>query len=116
MCGLVYQYTLRNGGLAAASARALEKATVLYHAIDGSGGFYKGHALHHARSTMNVTFTLPSEELTSQFVSEAEAAQLDGLRGHRSVGGIRASIYNAFPLEGCQALASFMADFAAKNG
>jgi phosphoserine aminotransferase len=65
---------------------------------------------------MNVTFTLPSEELTNQFVKETEANGLDGLKGHRSVGGCRASIYNAFPIEGCEALAAAMRDFAARNG
>lgn len=65
---------------------------------------------------MNVTFTLPNEELTNAFVRESEALGLDGLKGHRSVGGIRASIYNAFPKEGCEALADFMVAFARRNG
>ena len=116
MCGLVYKHFLNTGGVEAIAARNLNKAKTIYQAIDASGGFYKGHAVHHARSTMNVTFTLGSEDLTNAFVKEAEALGMDGLKGHRSVGGIRASIYNAFPLEGCQALASFMNEFAAKNG
>ncbi len=116
VCGLVYKYLLRNGGLEASQKRNEAKANVLYEAIDGSGGFFKGHAKTDCRSTMNVTFTLPSEELTNQFVKETEAAGMDGLKGHRSVGGCRASIYNAFPLEGCQALAAAMKEFAAKNG
>ncbi len=116
MCGLVYKHLLATGGLEGSNKRNTEKANTIYQAIDSSGGFYNGHAEPSARSIMNVTFTLPSEELTSAFVKESESLNMDGLKGHRSVGGIRASIYNAFPLEGCQVLASFMADFAAKNG
>jgi phosphoserine aminotransferase len=116
MCGLAYKHLLKTGGLAESQKRNTEKANTIYQAIDTSGGFYKGHAHETSRSIMNVTFTLPSEELTSAFVKQAEAIQLDGLKGHRSVGGIRASIYNAFPLEGCQVLAEFMSEFAAKNG
>jgi phosphoserine aminotransferase len=93
-----------------------EKAKILYDAIDQSDGFYRGHADKSARSLMNVTFRLPSEELEKQFASEATAQDLDGLKGHRSVGGIRASIYNAFPREGIEALVEFMKDFANKNG
>jgi len=116
VCGLVYKYLLRNGGLEGQQKRCEAKAKVLYDAIDNSGGFFKGHATPDCRSTMNVTFTLPSEELTNQFVKEAEANGLDGLKGHRSVGGCRASIYNAFPIEGCEALAAAMKDFATRNG
>ncbi len=116
MCGLVYKHLLATGGLEGSNKRNTEKANTIYQAIDSSGGFYNGHAEPSARSIMNVTFTLPSEELTSAFVKESESLNMDGLKGHRSVGGIRASIYNAFPLDGCQVLASFMADFAAKNG
>ena len=93
-----------------------EKAGILYDAIDSSDGYYKGHAEKTARSLMNVTFRLPSEELEKQFTSEAKAQKLDGLKGHRSVGGIRASIYNAFPKEGACALVEFMRDFTQKNG
>lgn len=116
VCGLVYKYMLRNGGLPAMQGRCQAKADVLYNAIDSSGGFFKGHAKGDCRSTMNVTFTLPDEELTKTFIKETEAAGLDGLKGHRSVGGCRASIYNAFPIEGCEALAAAMVDFAAKHG
>lgn len=116
VCGLVYKYLIKNGGLEAQQKRCEAKAKVLYDAIDNSGGFYKGHATPDCRSTMNVTFTLPSEELTNQFVKETESNGLDGLKGHRSVGGCRASIYNAFPIEGCEALAAAMKDFAARNG
>jgi phosphoserine aminotransferase len=116
ICGLVTRYLLDNGGLVGALSRNREKAKVLYDAVDQSGGFYTGHAAKDARSLMNVTFTLPSEELTKDFVKLAEGQGLDGLKGHRSVGGCRASIYNAFPLEGCQVLADVMRDFAQKNG
>ncbi len=112
VCGLVYQWLKRNGGIAGAYRRNAEKAQVLYDAIDHSGGFYRGHAVHECRSLMNVTFTLPSEELTDEFVKMAQAESFDGLKGHRSVGGCRASIYNAFPKEGCLALAQFMKEFA----
>lgn len=116
VCGLVYKHMLKNGGLAQSKANCDAKAQVIYDAVDNSGGFFKGHATGNGRSTMNVTFTLPSDDLTNQFVKETEAAGMDGLKGHRSVGGCRASIYNAFPLEGCQALAAAMKEFAAKNG
>jgi phosphoserine aminotransferase len=115
VCGLVYQYLRRTGGLAAMQKRNEEKAQVLYGAIDGSGGFYRGHAQPGSRSLMNVTFTLATDALTDEFVKEAKAVGLDGLKGHRSVGGCRASIYNAFPIEGCHALADFMRDFASRK-
>lgn len=116
ICGLVYKWVLKNGGLTWMNEVNRSKADAIYSAIDGSDGFYKGHAKTESRSIMNVTFTLGSEELTDAFVKESKAAGFDGLKGHRSVGGCRASIYNAFPLEGCQALASFMQDFAQRNG
>ena len=92
------------------------KAAGLYTAIDASDGFYRGHADRDARSAMNVTFRLPSEELEDQFCDEASANGLNGLRGHRSVGGIRASIYNAFPEAGVKALVEFMKDFSGRKG
>src|SRR6185295_8026347 len=104
------------GGLPAIQKRNEEKARLLYDAIDSSGGFYRPHAVPESRSKMNVTFRLPSEEKEKQFVSEATKAGLDGLKGHRSVGGIRASLYNALPKEGVDALVSFLKDFAQKNG
>lgn len=116
MCGLVYKHMLANGGLTQAQALCNAKSNALYAAIDASGGFYRGHAKPHCRSTMNVTFNLPNDDLAKAFIRETEAAGFDGLKGHRSVGGIRASIYNAFPLEGCEALAAFMADFAKRTG
>lgn len=99
------------GGLAKMHALNKEKAQILYDVIDASKGFYRGHARAEDRSLMNVTFRLPSEDLENQFVKEAESRALDGLKGHRSVGGIRASIYNAMPLAGITSLATFMRDF-----
>ena len=93
-----------------------EKAKILYDAIDTSDGFYSGHAEKAARSLMNITFRLPSEDLEKQFAAEAAKNGFDGLKGHRSVGGIRASIYNAFQKEGVEALVEFMRDFTHKNG
>ena len=84
--------------------------------IDASGGFYRGHAQPADRSLMNVTFRLASEQLEKEFVKEGEDRGLDGLKGHRSVGGIRASIYNAMPREGVEALANFMREFKQKRG
>jgi phosphoserine aminotransferase len=115
VCGLVYRYLLENGGLQAAQERNERKANLLYEVIDSSNGFYKGHAAPAARSTMNVTFTLANDDLTKSLLKEAQAQQLDGLKGHRSVGGLRASIYNAFPEEGCRLLANLMRDFASRN-
>ncbi len=115
VAGLVYKHVLAQGGLSAQATRNQKKADTIYIAIDGSAGFYKGHAATHCRSTMNVTFTLPSEDMTKAFLVEAAAKQLDSLKGHRSVGGLRASIYNAFPQEGADALAALMEDFAARN-
>jgi len=113
---LVCEHIKGHGGLAAMEKKNEEKAKILYDAIDQSDGFYRGHADKSARSLMNVTFRLPSEELEKRFATEATAQNLDGLKGHRSVGGIRASIYNAFPREGIEALVECMKDFANKNG
>jgi len=113
---LVCKHIKGHGGLAEMEKKNEEKSKILYDAIDASDGFYRGHADKRARSLMNVTYRLPSEELEKQFASEATAQNLDGLKGHRSVGGIRASIYNAFPREGVEALVEFMKDFAQKNG
>lgn len=113
---LVTKYLLANGGLDAMYQKNLKKAALLYKCIDDSQGYYKGHAQLDSRSLMNVTFRLPSEELEKQFISEAKAQKLDGLKGHRSVGGCRASIYNAFPEAGVEALVQFMNEFRAKNG
>lgn len=114
--GKVVNWIKNNGGLVAMERRNKEKAAIVYDAIDNSNGFYRGHAQKESRSYMNVTFRLPSEELEKQFIAEATAQGLGGLKGHRSVGGLRASIYNAMPKEGCQKLADFMAEFQRKNG
>ena len=113
--GLVLKWLLAQGGLEAIERLNVRKAEKLYTEIDRTG-FYRGHAQKDSRSRMNVTFRLPSEELEKKFVKESTAAGLDGLKGHRSVGGLRASIYNAFPEAGIDALVSFMREFEAKNG
>ena len=110
LMGLVMKWALAQGGLAAIGAVNERKAATLYAEIDRTG-FYRGTAAKDSRSLMNVTFRLPSEELEKAFVKEATAAGLDGLKGHRSVGGIRASIYNAFPEAGVTALVEFMREF-----
>lgn len=112
MCGLVYKYLIEQGGLTAAAGRNAAKAKAIYDAMDNSGGFFKGHAVKENRSHMNLTFTLPTDELTSAFLAQAKEQRLLELKGHRSVGGCRASIYNAFPQEGCDLLAQFMHSFA----
>ena len=112
---LVCKWLIEKGGLPAMQRENEAKAALLYDAIDATD-FYRGHADADARSIMNVTFRLPSEELEKKFAAEATAQGLDGLKGHRSVGGIRASIYNAFPLAGVQALVSFMKEFERNNG
>jgi phosphoserine aminotransferase len=113
--GLVMKWLLGIGGLEAIRQINDRKATKIYAEIDRTG-FYRGHAEKDSRSKMNVTFRLPSEALEDQFAKEAKAAGLDGLKGHRSVGGMRASIYNAFPEDGVDALVSFMREFEKKNG
>src|SRR3989442_6857009 len=112
---LVCKWLNDKGGLGAMQRENEVKAQILYDAIDATN-FYRGHADADARSNMNVTFRLPSEDLEKKFANEATAAGLEGLKGHRSVGGIRASIYNAFPRDGVEVLVSFMKDFERKNG
>jgi phosphoserine aminotransferase len=113
---LTMKWLVEQGGLEAVGKRNAEKAALLYAALDRSGGFYRPHAKPGSRSNMNVTFRLPSEDLEKKLVAEAKAARLDGLKGHRSVGGIRASIYNAFPKAGVEALVSFLEEFRRRNG
>jgi phosphoserine aminotransferase len=113
---LVLGWIDQQGGLPAVAQRNTRKAQLLYDAIDQSGGFYKGHAEAGSRSQMNVTFRLGSKALEKQFLAEAQAAAMVGLAGHRSVGGVRASIYNAVGVEACTALAGLMKDFARRNG
>lgn len=112
---LVCKWLQGKGGLPGMARENEAKAKLIYDAVDATD-FYRGHADPDSRSNMNVTFRLPSEELEKKFASEATAAGLDGLKGHRSVGGIRASIYNAFPREGVEALVSFMKEFEKKSG
>jgi len=114
--GLVTKWLKKNGGLEAMYKTNKEKADLLYKCIDESGGFYKGHAEKDSRSLMNITFNLPSEELEKKLVDETTKNGFSGLKGHRSVGGIRASIYNAFPKKGVAVLVDFMKDFQKKNG
>ncbi len=117
LSGLVIKWVLNQiGGLDKIYAMNREKAKILYDAIDASDGYYRGHAEKDCRSLMNVTLRLPSEELEKKFVKESTAAGLDGLKGHRSVGGLRASIYNAFPKEGVVKLVEFMKEFQKNNG
>lgn len=111
MVGKVAAWIKANGGLDAMAKRNARKAAILYEVIDDSDGFYSGHAEKSSRSFMNVTFRLPSVELEEKFVAEALENNLSGVKGHRSVGGMRASIYNAVTIEGVEALADFMKKF-----
>lgn len=115
MVGKVAAWIKAQGGLAEMEKRNKKKAALLYDAIDNSNGFYRGHADKYSRSFMNVTFRLPNEELEAKFVAEALANGLSGVKGHRSVGGMRASIYNAMPYEGALKLAEFMDKFRQAN-
>jgi phosphoserine aminotransferase len=113
--GLVAKWLKKTGGLEGISRRNQVKANLVYQVIDVSGGFYRGHAQVESRSVMNVTFHLPNEELETEFVKQSEAGGMVGLKGHRSVGGLRASLYNALPVESALALAQFMVEFQRKN-
>jgi phosphoserine aminotransferase len=115
LLGLVTRWLIGEGGLAVMAQTNERKAGRLYAEIDRSG-FYRGTAQKGSRSLMNVTFRLGSEALEERFVKEAQQAGLDGLKGHRSAGGIRASVYNAFPEDGVAALVSFMQEFERRNG
>lgn len=111
-----FRWIDRQGGLAAIEKLNARKAGLLYGAIDESNGFYKGTvSVKEQRSHMNVTFRLPSEELTEEFIKTAAKNGMVALKGYRTVGGIRASIYNAMPVQGCEALSAFMRDFASKK-
>lgn len=113
--GKVAKWLKKQGGLEAMEAVNRKKAALLYGMLDRYPAFYKGRAEKDSRSIMNVTFNLPTKELEAQFAEEGKRRGLGGLKGHRSVGGIRASIYNAMPLEGCEALAKFMEEFYQAN-
>jgi phosphoserine aminotransferase len=115
LASLVFKWLLAEGGMSAIGGRNEAKADLLYGYIDQSN-FYKNPVEKSARSRMNVPFTLPREELDAPFLKGAEAAGLMALKGHRAVGGMRASLYNAMPIEGVQALVDFMQDFAKRNG
>jgi phosphoserine aminotransferase len=114
--GLVLKWLRDLGGLEVVAARNAAKAQVVYDAIDQSGGFYRGHAQAASRSKMNLSFLLPTEDLDALFAKQAEKQGLGGLKGHRSIGGIRASLYNAFPPEGAAVLADFMREFQRTQG
>lgn len=116
MVNLVLRWLKAQGGVAAIERSNREKAALIYDAIDQSGGFYQGHADKDSRSLMNITFRIANNDLEGIFVAEATKAGLSGLKGHRSVGGLRASVYNAMPKAGCQALRDFMIDFQKHHG
>ncbi|MEA1958261.1 MAG: 3-phosphoserine/phosphohydroxythreonine transaminase [Chloroflexota bacterium] len=111
----VLQWIDDQGGVAGIEKNNDQKAKLIYDILDG-GDFYKGHAEKNSRSKMNITFRLPSEELEAKFAAESSKIGLKGLKGHRSVGGIRASMYNALPTEGARRLADFMKEFEKNNG
>lgn len=116
ICGLVFQWLKRQGGLQAMATINQRKAEKLYAAIDESDGFYRNPVDPGSRSWMNVPFVLADADLDARFLAEASAVGLETLKGHRSVGGMRASIYNAMPEAGVDALVSFMQGFATANG
>jgi phosphoserine aminotransferase len=116
ICGLVCKWARELGGLEAILERNREKAGLVYRTIDESGGFYRGHAKPEARSIMNIPFRLPSVELEDAFAAESKKNGLIGLKGHRSVGGIRASLYNALDIKAAEALTSFMREFQKQHG
>ncbi len=116
LAGLTFQWLKAQGGVAAMAERNRAKAELLYRAIDDSSGFYANPIEPSARSRMNVPFTLKDAALDASFLKESEAAGLFALKGHKAVGGMRASLYNAVPLEAVQALVAFMRDFANRHG
>lgn len=115
LAGLIFKHLLAEGGVAAVEAANIAKARRLYDAIDGSGGFYRNPVAVDCRSRMNVPFTLADGALDAAFLAAAAERRLEGLKGHKSVGGMRASIYNAMSLEGVDALVELMQDFAARR-
>ncbi|MCR8659376.1 3-phosphoserine/phosphohydroxythreonine transaminase [Paenibacillus endoradicis] len=115
MVGLVLKWIKEKGGLEVLEQFNLNKTKLIYDVIDESNGFYVGCANKENRSAMNITFRIANEDLEKQFIKESEAAGFVGLKGHRDVGGLRASTYNAVPLESCEALATFMKEFQANN-
>ncbi|MFH0990744.1 MAG: 3-phosphoserine/phosphohydroxythreonine transaminase [bacterium] len=114
--GRTLKWILKEGGLEAIQARNEMKAKLIYDVIDSSGGFYKGSVVNKEdRSLMNITWNLPTPELEDKFIAEAKGKKMLGLKGHRSVGGIRASVYNACPVESCELLAKHMEEFYQAN-
>ncbi|MDL5364880.1 3-phosphoserine/phosphohydroxythreonine transaminase [Xanthomonas sp. NCPPB 2654] len=116
LAGLVFKWMLAEGGVEEFARRNQAKSALVYATIDGSGGFYRNEVMADARSRMNIPFFLPDDTLTARFVAESKAAGLLALKGHKAVGGIRASLYNAMPVAGAQALVAFMRDFQQRNG
>ena len=116
LLGLTVKWMLEQGGVEEFARRSEAKAALVYDAIDSSGGFYRNEVAPAVRSRMNIPFFLPDETLTARFVAESRQAGLLGLKGHKAVGGIRASLYNAMPVAGAQALVDFMRDFQQRNG
>ena len=116
LAGLVFKWMLAEGGVEEFARRNALKSSLVYQTIDGSGGFYRNDVALPVRSRMNIPFFLPDETLTARFVAESKAAGLLALKGHKAVGGIRASLYNALPVEAAQALVEFMKDFQQRNG
>lgn len=116
LAGLVFKWMLAEGGVGEFARRSARKSALLYDLIDGSGGFYRNEVAVAARSRMNVPFFLHDDALDKPFLAQAQAAGLISLRGHRVLGGMRASIYNAMPEAGVQALAAFMGDFQQRHG
>lgn len=116
IAGLVFDWIVAEGGLQGIEARNIEKAALLYGAIDGSGGYYRNEVATDCRSRMNVPFFLPDDALYAPFLAGAAERGLLGLKGHKSVGGLRASLYNAMPLAGVQALVSYMREFMQCHG
>ncbi len=112
--GEVLKWAIKQGGVKVLQERNIEKANLLYSAIDTTD-YYRGHAEKNSRSLMNISFNLPTAELEAHFVEEASLIGLSGLKGHRSIGGCRASIYNAFPKKGVVSLVQFMEKFEREN-
>ena len=115
ICKLALEYLKEQGGISAIEKINRKKANLIYDVIDNSNGFYRGHAKKDSRSLMNITFNLPTPELEEKCINEGLKLNLVGLKGHRSVGGMRASIYNAMTIEGVVSLTEFMKEFMEKN-
>ena len=115
LMGQVFKWVLQAGGLSAIEARNEQKAAIIYDALASSEDFYSLIAREDCRSRMNISFKCNSSELDALFIEKAAEQRMSGLKGHRSVGGLRASVYNAFPVEGCEKFAEFLTEFAVSN-